>query len=163
MFSQKVCAVLVLAVAAWAPCLAAEEPLARYECAERLQLDWAPMVVTSKLELPPAKAASGNVRLVSADGAEQPVQLSRVRLHPDGSIASARVSFRTGLPASGSYSFALVRGKPAAGRGRSHGRYGEKEAAREHGPPAESPGVGKTDRMGSGRHRRCGQRHRIVC
>ena len=92
----------------------AAEPLATWECRERLGLDWARTLVSYQVQFDPGKAKAGEVRLVDAAGTEAPVQLWRVQNHPDGSLASARVSFYGQLPRDGSYRYQLLPGKPAA-------------------------------------------------
>ena len=96
----------------------AAEPIATFQCVERLQLDWAPTLLTYRVELEPGQAQPNNVRLLDAAGKEHPVQLSRMRKHADGSIASARVSFRAGLPKDGRYSFRLLPEKPQVAGGK---------------------------------------------
>ena len=120
--------------------LTAAEPLAVLECREITGRDWGRTLVTYHLEGPGFKAASvsdgkagealppegspgrvrlkaavkpGEVRLLDASAKEVPFQLSRVRLTQDGAIVSARLSFYAELPASGSYHYELLPGRPA--------------------------------------------------
>ena len=93
---------------------AAAEPLAIYECFEVTGRDWPRTLITYDQEFPRNTAQAGNVRLRDAAGRDKPVQLSRARLHEDGSLASARVSFFAELPKGGSYRYELHSGAPAA-------------------------------------------------
>ena len=97
--------------------LAAAEPLATFDCRERLGRDWPRTMVTYEKQFAPGVLKTSEVRLVDANGQEQAVQLWRVKHHPDGSIASARISFFAELPKTGGYRFELQAGKPA-GKGR---------------------------------------------
>ena len=89
------------------------ESLAVFEAWERIGRDWPATLVTYSLSLPAGRAWPGRVRLLDAADRPQPVQLWRVRRHPDGSLASARVSFRAALPRGGHYRYRLVSGRPA--------------------------------------------------
>jgi len=91
-----------------------QDALATFEAREWLGLDWAPALVTYRVQFEPARARPDAVRLLDVDGKEHSCQLWRVRLHPDGSIASARVSFMAELKKAESYSYRLAAGKPAA-------------------------------------------------
>ncbi|HOS42991.1 MAG TPA: hypothetical protein PK794_04800, partial [Armatimonadota bacterium] len=92
----------------------AAEPVATFAAEERLGLEWAKTLVTYPLELQAGIARPDAVRLVDADGVEQPCQLWRVVTHPDGSLNSARVSFYASLAKNGGYRYRLLAEKPAA-------------------------------------------------
>lgn len=91
------------------------EPLAVFECREITGREWPRTMVTYKVDLEPGQAKPDGVRLVDAQGQEQPCQFWRVEKHPDGSVKSARVSFFAALPAGGQYRYELVPGRPAPG------------------------------------------------
>jgi hypothetical protein len=88
------------------------EPLAVFEAWERVGRDWPTTLVTYTVSLPPGRARAERVRIVDMYGRTHPVQLSRVRRHRDGSLASARVSFQAMLPRGGHYRFLLIPGRP---------------------------------------------------
>jgi len=90
------------------------EALAVFECRESLGRDWPRTLVTYQQGFSRGQAKAGEVRLVDAAGKEQAVQLWRVKLQDDGSLASARVSFFAAMPKNGSYRFELLAGKPAS-------------------------------------------------
>jgi len=96
-----------------APTLHAAEPLAVFECRERLERDWPRTLVTYHREFTAGVARHGELRLVDAAGREQPLQLWGVRKHSDGSIASARISFFAELAKRGEYRFELQRATPS--------------------------------------------------
>lgn len=73
--------------------------------------------MTYEKQFPTGALKAGDAHLVDARGEEQAVQLWRVKQHPDGSIASARISFFAELPKAGRYRFELQAGKPA---GKNH-------------------------------------------
>ena len=79
---------------------------------EHLGRDWPRTLVTYQREFPAGTARPGEVRLVDATGQEQAGQFWRVKEHPDGSMASARISFLTGLAKGSRYRFELQAGKP---------------------------------------------------
>lgn len=89
----------------------AAEPLAVFECRERLERDWPRTLVTYQREFAAGRVRRGELRLVDAAGREQPFQLWRVKEHNEGSIASARISFLAELPKRGAYRFELQREK----------------------------------------------------
>ncbi|HPD16151.1 MAG TPA: hypothetical protein PLE19_14450 [Planctomycetota bacterium] len=93
------------------PALGAE-PLATFECVERLGRDWRRTMLTYPLKLDPGKARPGQVRLVDDAGLETLCQLWDVKLHPDGSIATARLSFMAELKKGGSFRYRLLPEKP---------------------------------------------------
>lgn len=97
----------------------AAEPLATFECVERLGRDWRRTMLTYPLKLDAGKARPGQVRLVDDAGQEALCQLWDVRLHPDGSIASARLSFMAELKKGGSFRYRLLPEKPALAMGRA--------------------------------------------
>lgn len=105
--------VVLLATAATAGPVASgsAEPLAVFEAWERVGRDWPSTLVTYEVSLAPGRARPGPVRLVDGGGRAHPVQLWRVRHHRDGSLASARVSFRAALAAGGHYRFLLLPGR----------------------------------------------------
>jgi hypothetical protein len=103
------CAVGVRATAA--------DVLAHFECREKLDRDWPRSLVTYQREFPQAAARLDDVRLVDAAGKEQPCQLWRVAQHPDGSIASARISFFAQLGKAGQFQYELRPGTPAVSSG----------------------------------------------
>ena len=112
------CALGLLALAGllpggMAPPVAAE-PVAVFSAQEYLQLDWARTLVTYRIECKPGQAKADMLRLVDAAGVEQPCQLWQVAAHPDGSLASARVSFFAELKKGGTFSYSLLPEKPAA-------------------------------------------------
>lgn len=88
------------------------EPLARFTVKEQLGLDWQLTLINYAVDFKAGQAYPGQLRLVGADGQEPPFQLSRVELHRDRSIASARVSFMAELKKGKSYSYTLVPGTP---------------------------------------------------
>ena len=88
----------------------AAEPLATFQCTERLGIDWAQTLVTYRVSFAPGAVRDANLRLFDAEGKDRPCQLWRVERHKDGSIAAARVSFLASLPANGSYIFRLAPG-----------------------------------------------------
>jgi hypothetical protein len=90
--------------------LSAAQPLASFQCTERLGIDWPQTLVTYRVSLPPGAVRDANLKLLDADGKEHPCQLWRIVRHKDGSIAAARVSLLASLAAGGSYSFRLVPG-----------------------------------------------------
>ena len=100
-----------LCAALTAPALGAE-PLAGFECVERLGLDWPRTMLTYRVSFPPGQAQAGQLRLLDDGGRAHPVQLWRMKRHGDGSIASARVSFMAALPAKGRLRRSLVAGPP---------------------------------------------------
>lgn len=83
-----------------------------FECREQLNRDWPRTLLIYQREFPAGAARVGEFRLVDADGQEQPFQFWRVKQHPDGSIASARISFSAELNQGGSFRFELQSGKP---------------------------------------------------
>ncbi|HOW64575.1 MAG TPA: hypothetical protein P5186_18960 [Candidatus Paceibacterota bacterium] len=89
-------------------------PLATFESREIMGRDWPRTLLTYPLELKAGQARPGDVRLVDAQGQEQDCQLWRVKLHPDGSIASGRVSLYASMPKGGHYRYTLETGKPAS-------------------------------------------------
>jgi hypothetical protein len=93
--------------------LNAEEPLTRFDCGERLGIDWPETMVTYRVRFRPGEVRNSNVRLVDADGQVRPCQLWRIEHHADGSVARARISFMAELPADGKYEFRLLPGTPA--------------------------------------------------
>ena len=101
-------AVAVISTAA-ALALNAAEPLAVFECRERLERDWPRTLVTYQREFTAGVARHGELRLIDAAGREQPLQLWGVKEHSDGSIASARISFFAELAKGGEYRFELQR------------------------------------------------------
>ena len=105
------CGILASSVAA---ALAADEPLAVFQCVERLGRDWPRTLVTYQLGFEPGKVKPGPMHLLDQNGNQVPCQLSRVTKHDDGSVKSARVSFFAELPKDGSYRYSLVRGDLAA-------------------------------------------------
>jgi hypothetical protein len=90
------------------------EPLATFEAEDVIGNAWKRTLVTYPLSFPPGKARPDRIRLVDANGTEATHQLSRVKLHADGSLATARISFMAELPKQGSYKFALLPEAPAA-------------------------------------------------
>ncbi|MBM4031258.1 MAG: hypothetical protein FJ291_05670 [Planctomycetes bacterium] len=94
----------------------AAEPLATFECVERLGRDWRRTMLTYPLKLDPGKARPGQVRLVDDAGQETLCQLWDVKLHPDGSVASARLSFMADLKKGGSFRYRLLPEKPAVSK-----------------------------------------------
>src|SRR5438067_1911065 len=108
---------LAAGVAAAGSAARAAEPVATFAAREVLGKEWARALVTYTLELKGGRAWPAAVRLVDADGREQPCQLSQVRRHGDGSLASARVSFQTGLRRLGGYTCHLLPEAPAAAAG----------------------------------------------
>ena len=107
---------LLVSLVSWlilASCAAAE-PLAVFECREYVGRDWPRTLVTYALDLKPGQAKPGEVRLQDTQGKEVPSQLSRLQTHPDGSIATARLSFYAELPKGGGYRYSLEAGRPAA-------------------------------------------------
>lgn len=105
----------------------AAEPLATFTATERLGVDWPRTLVTYRLIAPDAKAPAlttaapvrlaaplraDNAKLVDGDGNEVPFQFSRVVTAPDGTIASAWISFCTDLKRDKTYQFSLVTGSP---------------------------------------------------
>ncbi|MBM4036602.1 MAG: hypothetical protein FJ291_33110, partial [Planctomycetes bacterium] len=97
----------------------AAEPLATFECIERLGRDWRRTMLTYPLTLDAGKARPGQVRLVDDAGQENLCQLWDVKLHPDGSVATARLSFMAELKKGGSFRYRLfpVPGMPAFPKG----------------------------------------------
>ncbi|MCU0982654.1 MAG: hypothetical protein MUF25_26135, partial [Pirellulaceae bacterium] len=93
---------------------AAAEPLAVFDCREFVGRDWPRTLVTYQREFGRGQARPGKVRLLDSSGREQSVQIWRARLHEDGSLASARVSFFAELPKGGSYRYELHPGTPVA-------------------------------------------------
>jgi hypothetical protein len=93
----------------------AAEPLAKFEVQERLGLAWARTLITYSVDSPVGRARPEKLRLEYNEGEEQPVQFSAVRLHKDGSIASARLSFMADLKKGASWSYRLVPGEPGTG------------------------------------------------
>jgi hypothetical protein len=89
----------------------------RFEAKERLGIDWRPTLVNYEVSFKAGRAYPGQLRLVDESGVEVSFQLSRVRCHPDGSIASARISFMAELKKGSSYSFTLVPGRPTISDG----------------------------------------------
>ncbi len=108
---------LALAVwlSAYALTAAGAQPLAVFETHEHLGRDWPRTLVTYEHEFPVGAIRNSVTHFVNAAGREEPCQLWRVKKHPDGSIASARISFLAELARSQSYRFELVPGKAAAG------------------------------------------------
>jgi len=104
-----------LAAAGEANAAAAARPLAIWQCRERLGPDWPRTMLTYRVQLKPGEASPDEVRLLDAAGTDVPLQLWRVQKHPDGSLASARVSFYAELPKDGTFRYELLRGKPAGG------------------------------------------------
>lgn len=94
--------------------VAMAEPLAVFECREIVHRDWPRTLLTYALDLKPGQAKPGEVRLQDAQGKEVSSQMSRLRTHADGSIATARLSFYAELPKGGSYHYSLEAGRPAA-------------------------------------------------
>ena len=88
--------------------------LTTFEGQEHLGVDWAPTLLNYRVEFKPGQVRPGGVRVVDAQGRELFSQLSQTALHPDGSVASARLSFVAGLQANQSYRFHVLPGQPAA-------------------------------------------------
>jgi len=93
---------------------AAPEPLAAFQCTERLGIDWARTLVTYRISLRAGLLRDTSVRLVDAEEKEHPCQLWNVERHKDQSIASARASFMAELPANGAFAYRLLPGRAAA-------------------------------------------------
>lgn len=106
-------ALIVVLLALPALGAASVAPLATFDCQERLGRDWPRTLVTYERQFPIGALEAGEGRLVNTSGEEQAVQLWRVKRHPDGSIASARISFLAELSKGGGYRFELQAGKPA--------------------------------------------------
>jgi hypothetical protein len=87
--------------------------LATFESHEIMGREWALTLVTYPVEFKPGQARPREVRLVDAQGREQDCQFWRVKLHPDGSIATGRVSFYAALPKGGHFRYNLETSKPA--------------------------------------------------
>lgn len=104
---------LLAGMAAGSPARTAE-PVATFAAREVLGKEWARTLVTYPLELKAGQARPESVRLVDGEGVERPCQLTQVRRHGDGSLASARVSFYAALPRLGGYTFQLLPEAPAA-------------------------------------------------
>jgi hypothetical protein len=102
----------LLSMVLFAEAAAAGQPLAVFETHEHLGRDWPRTLVTYQREFPAGTAQPGEVRLMDATGQEQACQLWRVKEHADGSMASARISFLTGLAKGSRYRFELQAGKP---------------------------------------------------
>jgi hypothetical protein len=105
-------ALALLAVTSFGPVSAAT--LATFECQEIMGRDWPRTLITYPVEFQPGQVKPGSIRLLDAEGQEQPCQLWRAKLNADGSLASGRVSFYAQLPRGGSYRYTLETGKPAA-------------------------------------------------
>jgi hypothetical protein len=99
-------AVVVLNAAVVA--LFAAEPLETFSARDVIGLAWPRTLVTYRLLFKPGEARRDNLKLVDAQGVEAPFQLSRVTLHPDGSLETARISFHAELPKNGEYRFQLL-------------------------------------------------------
>lgn len=105
--------IVALAVGVTAGHALAAEPLARFQCAEKLGLDWPRTLVTYRVSFRPRQLRDTNVQVL--DAADKPLacQLSRAERHADGSLASARVSLFAELPSGGTYEFRLLPGSTA--------------------------------------------------
>ncbi|MHB9133017.1 MAG: hypothetical protein ACYDBB_18270 [Armatimonadota bacterium] len=89
------------------------QPLKAFAVKEYLNLNWSRTLVTYPLTFTAGQARPDAVCVTDAAGVEQVCQLSHVTLHPDGSIASARISFYAELKAKGSFTYSLWGKKPA--------------------------------------------------
>lgn len=101
--------ILVLTVSA----LGDAVPLASFDCQEITGRDWLRTLVSYPVQFAQGQVRVGAVRVVDAQGQEQPCQFWRVVTFRDGSIKSARLSFYATLPKGGTYHFELLPGKPA--------------------------------------------------
>ena len=90
----------------------AAQPLATFTLTERLNVDWPLTLVNYPVEFPAGKCKPEAVRLVDEQGNQRLVQLWRVRRHPDGSVASARVAFQTDLPPGATRTYQLLAEPP---------------------------------------------------
>ncbi len=86
----------------------AAAPLATFEARDVIGHAWPRTLVTYPVSFNPGEAKRENLKLLGAQGAEAPFQLSRVTLHPDGSLQAARISFYAELAKSGDYRFQLL-------------------------------------------------------
>jgi hypothetical protein len=86
----------------------AAAPLATFKARDVIGHAWPRALVTCPVSFKPGDAKRDNLKLVDAQGAEAPFQLSRVTLHPDGSLQAARISFRAELAKNGEYRFQLL-------------------------------------------------------
>ena len=101
----------LIALVAFAIPLAAAQPLATFECKERLERDWPRTLLNYQRDFPPGAAREGELRLLAPSGREQPSQAWRVEKHADGSIKSARISFFEAVTKGGGFKYDLVAGK----------------------------------------------------
>lgn len=91
----------------------AVEPLATFSTRDVIGIAWPRTLVTYPVSFKPGEARRENLKLIDAQGLEAAFQLSRVKLHPDGSLDSARISFHAELPRNGDYRFELLPGHAA--------------------------------------------------
>ncbi|MHB9131770.1 MAG: hypothetical protein ACYDBB_11860 [Armatimonadota bacterium] len=92
---------------------AAPAPLATFTAKEVIGQAWPRTLVTYPLSCKPGQAMPDRLKLVDAEGREQPCQLWRVAKHQDGSVNTARISFMAELQKYGSYRYTLLPEKPA--------------------------------------------------
>jgi len=85
-------AAVVAGLAGLSGAAAPSKPLATFSATEHMGLAWPRTLVTYRMRPDAGRARVGQVRLVDEAGRPHAAQLSRVRKHADGSIASARVS-----------------------------------------------------------------------
>lgn len=87
------------------------EPLATFAARDVIGVAWPRTLVTYSTAFQPGEARRDSLRLVDAEGVDYPFQLSRVQLHPDGSVEAARLSFYAELRTRGDYRFHLLPGR----------------------------------------------------
>ncbi len=97
-------AVAMLLLAACASLVAADVPIVLTEC---LGCAWQPEVVHRPVICAPKQLYPGLMALYAADGAAVPMQACNVTTHPDGSVHTADIWFRGGLPANATVTYTL--------------------------------------------------------
>lgn len=88
-------------------------PLVTFAARDVVGIAWPRTLVTYPVSFKPGEAAQDQLKLLDAQGAEAPFQLSRVTLHPDGSLRDARITFHAELPKDGGYRLELRPGRAA--------------------------------------------------